>query len=193
MLNILAIEEKKKILTEYRLRLAVVSVFAVGSLVLASLVLLAPSYLLAVSKHNSTQNELVVLEEKYSQGGHEKEVSVQIRDLNNKILILLGDSTNTRLSPPQIILNIIKTKGDAIKIQGFTYDTIADQERIILVGTARDRDSLAAFIETLKNDQAYTNVTLPISSYVKSTNIEFSIVLERGTSAKAKETINENK
>ena len=179
MLNILATEEKKKILVEYRLRLAVVAIFAVGSLVLASLTLLAPAYLLAVSKHNNTENELATLEGKYSHGGQEKEVGAQIRDINNKISILLESNTSKRLSPPQTILDILESKGNAIKIYGFTYDAMNSQERIILTGNAIDRGSLANFIETLKKDPVFTNVTLPISSYVKSANIDFSVVLER--------------
>lgn len=179
MLNILATEEKKKILVEYRLRLAVVSIFVIGSLVLASLILLAPSYLLAVSKYNNTGKELATLEEKYSRGGQEKEVGVQIRDINNKISILLDSKTSERLLPPQAILNILEIKGDAVKIYGFNYDSMSGQERIILTGTAMNRESLANFIETLKKDSTFTNVALPISSYVKSANINFSVVLER--------------
>ena len=85
MLNILAIEEKKKIITEYRLRLAVVSVFAVAALVFSSLVLLAPSYLLAVSKYNDVSQELVSLEAKAGIRGQEKNVNMQINDVNKKI------------------------------------------------------------------------------------------------------------
>jgi len=147
--------------------------------VLASLVLLTPSYLLAVSKHNSTEKELAVLEEKYGRGGQEKDVGTQIRDINNKISILLDTKTSDRLSPSQAILNILEIKDSSIKIYGVTYDATTGQERIILTGTALDRDSLANFVETLKKDPTFANVTLPISSYVKSTNIDFSVILER--------------
>lgn len=178
MLNILATEEKKKILIEYRLRLGVISVFAVAALVFASLVLLAPSYLLAVSKYNNAKNELATLEEKYGGTGKEKDVATQIRDINNKIALLSGGDTGDRLSPPQVSIDILKTKSKAIKIYGFTYDATTNQERIVLTGIAANRDSMANFIETLKKDAMFTNVTLPISSYVKSTDIDFSVVLE---------------
>ena len=88
MLNILSITEKKKILTEYRFRLAIVSIFALGSLVLASLVLLAPSYILSVTKFNSAEKQLVTLEAKYGNAGQEKEIGAQIRDINTKISLL---------------------------------------------------------------------------------------------------------
>lgn len=186
MLNILATTEKKNVLLEYRLRLAVVSVFAIGSLVLASLILLAPSYVLALSKYGTAEKQLAVLEAKYSGTGQEKEIGAQIRDINTKILLLLSGDTSTRLSPSEATLNILKIKSSAIKISAFTYDATATQERIVLTGTATDRDSLATFIETLKKDPTFTSITLPISSYVKSTNIDFSIVAERKTKASTK-------
>lgn len=186
MLNLLPIEEKKNVLLEYRLRLAVVSVFAVGSLVLASLILLAPSYVLSLSKYSTEEKQLEILDKKYGGVGQEKELGTQIRDINTKILLLQSGDTTTRLSPSQAVMNIINIKGSAIKIYAFTYDATAGQERIVLTGTANDRESLAAFVETLKKDPTFTSVTLPISSYVKSTNIDFSVVVERKTKTPAK-------
>ena len=195
MLNIFPTEEKKKVLAEYRLRLGVVAVFALAALVLSSLALLVPSYLIAVSKYKGTSVELSSLELKQGRAGQEKEVGTQIREENKKIDIFLkglkpdlqvrptaegglGD-TGGRLIPPQTILNIINIKSDAIKIQGFTYDASAGSERLVVTGVASDRDGLAHFVETLKKDPIFTKVELPISSYVKSSNIDFSIVVER--------------
>lgn len=186
MINILDTTEKKKILTEYRFRLASVSIFAVAALVTVSLILLVPTYMLAVSKNNNAEKDLAVLKEKYGSGGKEKDISTQIRDANNKISLLSNNDTNARLSPSQVVLNILKIKGSTIKIYGFTYDSVVNQERIVLVGRALDRDSLASFVEILKRDPTFTNITLPISSYVKSTNIDFSIVIERSIKPPAK-------
>lgn len=179
MLNILSTTEKKKVLLEYRLRLAVVAVFSTAVVALASLILLTPSFLLAVTKYNTAEKQLAVLEEKYGGTAKEKDLGAQIRDINSKILLLTSGGATERLSPPQAVLNILKLKGSAIKIQGLTYDATATQERVVLVGVARDRDALAAFVETLKKDSTFTTITLPISSYVKSTNIDFSLVAER--------------
>lgn len=186
MINILDVTEKKKILTEYRFRLATIFIFAVAALVTVSLILLVPTYLLAVSKNNNAEKEIAVLEEKYGSGGKEKDISTQIRDVNNKVSLLSSGDTNPRLPPSQVVLGIMEVKGAAIKIYGFTYDSVVNQERIVLVGRALDRDSLASFVEILKKDPTFTNITLPISSYVKSTNIDFSIVIERSLKSSAK-------
>lgn len=180
MINILPTEEKKKILTEYRLRVGVVSIFAVATLVLSSLVLLAPSYILAVSKYNSISEEFVVLESKKGQGTQEKDVSAQIGNINKKIDLFLKGAVSANSYPSQVILNILNIKGSAIKIQGFTYDVTGGQGRFVITGSAADRDSLAHFVETLKKEPTFTKVEIPISSYVKSFNIDFSIVVERG-------------
>lgn len=187
MLNILPKEEKKKILTEYRLRLAAVSFFAIATLTFSSLILLVPSYLLAVLKYNNAAQELAGLETKTNiVTGQEKNVDTQITALNKKINLLLSGDTNRQLSPSQVIINILSIKGVMIKISGFTYEAIADQERVVLSGNAVNRDSLAQFVETLKKDPSFISVDLPISSYVKSTNIDFSIVVVRGTKGVAK-------
>ncbi|OHA84579.1 MAG: hypothetical protein A2481_03680 [Candidatus Yonathbacteria bacterium RIFOXYC2_FULL_47_9] len=179
MLNILPHEENKKILTEYRLRLAAVAVFAVAALILASLILLVPSYMLAVSKHNFVAEELARLEQKQSEVAQEKEVSTQIRAVNKKISIFLAGPKEIQLTPSEVVLGIIAVKDPAVKIQSILYDINPDRERLVLAGRADDRDSLARFLETLKKDTTFSKVDLPIGSYVKSTNIDFSLVLER--------------
>lgn len=178
MNNILQKEEKKKILTEYRLRLGVVGVFLVASLVFANLVLLAPSYLLAISKYNSVSNELVNIEKKQKQSAGHKDINSEIREINKKVDLFIRKEPSPGYSS-QIVLNILKLKGGDVKIDGITYDASVGNGRIIVVGTALNRDSLARFIEILKKDQTFSKVELPISSYVKSTNIDFSVVLER--------------
>ena len=186
MLNILTTEEKKKILVEYRLRLTVVSVFAVSSIAIASAVLLAPAYVLSISKYNAAEKQHAVLEGKYGGTGQEKDIGAQIRDINTRVLLLLSGDTTARLFPSQAVSKILSLKGNKIKIFSFSYETTENQERIVLTGTATNRDSLANFIETLKKDPTFTSVTLPISSYVKSENIDFSIVAERKAKSSAK-------
>ena len=186
MLNILPIEEKKKALIEYRLRLSVVSFFGISALAVASSVLFAPAYILAVSKHNSSEAQLAELKKKYGGAEQEKELGAQIREINTKILLLLSGDTSERHTPSQAVASILSLKGNEIKISAFTYEAMASQERVVLTGTASDRDNLANFVEILKKDPTFTSVTMPISSYVKSENIDFSIVIERKSKVPSK-------
>jgi len=179
MINILPIQEKKKILTEYRLRLGVVAVFAIMTLVLSSFVLLIPSYLLAVSKYKGLSENFLTMEAKQGRVGQGDEIGAQISNINKKINLFLKGGARVESAPPQSILNILNMKGDRIKIHGFTYDATTGKGRMVVVGVSDDRDSLAQFIEVLKKEPTFTKVELPISSYVKSTNIDFSVVIER--------------
>lgn len=179
MINLLPLSEKKKILTEYRLRLGVVSVFAVAGLVLASLALLGPSYFLSISKHTLVSSDLARLEAAHVGVPQAGDAVTEIKVVNKKVDIFLKTEKVPHLVFSETILKIIATKGAQVKIIGFMYDAVPDRERVTLSGVAASRDSLAQFVEALKKDTTFTTVTLPISSYVKSTDIDFSIVLER--------------
>src|SRR5690606_3139916 len=105
--------------------------------------------------------------------GQTQNVDTQISAINAKINIFLnGGTASGFLTPSQIVTGILGMKGSAIKLRGFSYDINQGKERIVISGTALDRDSLALFVETLKKEPTFTNVDLPISSYVKSTNID---------------------
>lgn len=179
MLNILPLEEKKKILTEYRLRLGVIVVFAVAVLVGASMVLLVPSYLLAVAKHNLVAGDLARLEGAQSGVDTEGEVNAKIKEVNKKINVFLAEEkTPVRAVPTETIGKVLALKGPSIRIQSLLYDVSTGRLRVVVTGRADDRDSLARFVEILKKEPAFSKVDLPIGSYVKSTDIDFSIVLE---------------
>ncbi|MFA5997619.1 MAG: hypothetical protein WC791_04005 [Candidatus Paceibacterota bacterium] len=183
MLNLLDTTEKKKIFTEYYFRIAVVSIFAIGALSVASLFLLIPPYIFSVSKYNNAQLNVSVLEVKYGNSEKEKEIAAQIRDINTKTELLLAGGASAQSSPLQSILNLLKIKGTFVKINAISYDLTSTPHRIVLSGIAPTRDGLAAFIEELKKEPTLSGVTLPISSYVKSTNISFSIVFNITSSA----------
>ncbi len=179
MQNLLPIEEKKKVIMEYRLRLAVVSVFAASILVVVNFALFAPSYIIAISKSAFMTEELGRLEEREADRIQERDVYAKIREANKKIDLFLKSENSNKSVPSELFMKIISAKTSSIKITGFSYDATVNRERIVLAGSANDRESLAKFLEELKNNKTFTKVELPISSYVKSTNIEFSIVLER--------------
>lgn len=185
MLNLLPLQEKKKTLTEYRLRFFAFAVFTLGALIVANLALLTPSYLLAVSKYDSISADLAARQAKQGIGGQAKTIDGQVRAVNKKIALFSSDGSTKRVSPADVNAKIIEIKSAAIKIQSFSYDASGPQERIVVSGLADDRDSLAAFVDALKKEGTFSSVDLPVSSYVKSTNIDFSIALVHGQASGA--------
>lgn len=183
MINLLSLQEKKKHLTEYRFRLGVVAMFAAVSLTGSSLILLAPSYVLALYKANFTADEVVRLESKVKRDTQEKEIDAQIKDINRKIDIYLKLGKSGRLKVSDVVSRIVAVRQDTIKISSIMYDS-ALGERVVLVGVARDRESLASFVDALHKEGTFSSINLPISSYVKSKDIDFSVVLDRSVPVK---------
>ena len=180
MHNLLPFEEKKKIRTAYRFRLGVVAISAIVLIMGINLVLLIPSYMLALSKHDLVAKEVADLETQQSSLKEAKEFDVQIKLVNKKIDNFLESGEKvSRLVPSEVLTKIMGVKGAMIKIQNITYDSSGKQERLVLSGKANNRDGLASFVEDLKKTQIFTSVELPISSYVKSVDIDFSVVLDR--------------
>lgn len=187
MLNLLPLAEKKNVRREYRFRLAVIVVSAIAFLVVVNAVLLVPTYIRAFSKHTFAEHELTNamgrLEFQQTRDLAEKDVAAEIGDINKK-LGLFNTTGNTDIKKPIIaseaFRKIIGLKTFEIRISGITYVLGADGERFVVSGISVDRDSLALFVETLKKDGLFDRVELPIASYVKSSDIDFSISLERG-------------
>ena len=178
MINLLPVEKKKQILLEYRMRLGVVVIVAISALTTASLILLIPSYLLSISKYNTATKNLAILEATQGGGLQEKEVNAQIGAMNKKIEFFLRGAGAQPFSPLEIISKILKIKGSTIKIQSFVYSTNTQGRQLVITGKASSRDSLAEFVAALKEEPSFSRVELPISSYVKSSDIGFSLLIE---------------
>ena len=185
MMNLLPLIEKKKVRMEYRLRFAVVFFSALALLVFANAILLVPSYIRAFSKHSLVEQQFAAAagspEIQKARDLAEKDTTTKIREINKKLNLFVSEKKEESLPliPSEVFRKIIGLRPSAIKIFGITYDVTLERERFVVVGRSVDRESLAAFMEALKKDKVFTSVELPISSYAKSTNIDFSITLER--------------
>jgi hypothetical protein len=141
-------------------------------------VLLIPSYILAMTKYNFVRDQVTKLEASQARMGQQKEVDTEIKKVNKKVALFLGDEKNPSPVPSELIFKVIGMKNPTLRLSGILYDVTALRERLVISGQAASRDGLAQFVETLKKDKTFTLVDLPISSYVKSTNIDFSLVIE---------------
>lgn len=180
--NLLPHEEKKKIRAEYRLRLGTVALAAVLFLVISNFALLVPSYLRASSKESVAEARITTSTGMTAREHEEEEndANVRVKELNKKLSVLsTGGTAASYALLSQTIASILALKSSAIKIQSITYDaTQPERRRYVVSGRALDRDSLAQFSDKLKKSASFAKVELPISSFVKSTDIDFSLVLE---------------
>lgn len=195
MANLLPSEYKKKNRMEYLLRLVVVALFAVTSLALSNLFLLIPSYVRALSQEGTAEARLARVESGAKKDTAlvpgEQDPSARLAKLNEKAELFLRakKAGNISSTPTEGIQEIIKLKPVSLKISSIAYDKATGREKFVISGVALRRDDLAQFVETLKKNASFTKVELPISSYVKSANINFSLVIERAVVGGSKETL----
>lgn len=180
--NLLPSEEKKKNRKRYLLRLSTTGAYVVVFLMLINFALLLPSYIMARSKKSIAETRIenttgMSAEERERL---EKETELSIKELNKKLETFSADTktATTIISPAQTIKKILELKSATIKVQGIVYEKTSDRERFVVTGRSAQRDDLAQFVEVLRKDPFFTKVELPLSSYVKSTDISFSLVLE---------------
>ncbi|OHA82740.1 MAG: hypothetical protein A3B07_01315 [Candidatus Yonathbacteria bacterium RIFCSPLOWO2_01_FULL_43_27] len=180
--NLLPSEEKKKNRKRYLLRLGTTGAYVAVFLMIASLALLMPSYIMARSKKSiaETRIENTTGMSAEERARVEKETELSIKELNKKLETFSVDTKATQsvIPPSQTINKILGLKGTTIKVQGIVYEKTPDRERFVITGKSAHRDDLARFVDVLKKDLYFTKVELPLSSYVKSTDISFSLVLE---------------
>ncbi len=180
--NLIPPEEKKKNRKRYLLRLGTTGAYVAVFLMIANLALLMPSYIMARSKMSiaETRIENTTGMSAEERARIENETELSIKELNKKLEPFSVDTkTPSAIIPPsQTISKILEIKDSTIKVQGILYEKTADRERFVVTGKSAHRDNLAQFVEVLKKDSFFTKVELPLSSYVKSTDISFSLVLE---------------
>lgn len=156
---------------------------AVTFLVSINLVLLAPAYMSLSSEQASAELRIANFTGKSSAqvAEEEQDASKTIADINKKMALLLGvsTSTNPRSIPSEVFESILSLKEGNIKISSLLYDATPEREQVVVSGRSLDRDSLARFVESLRQKSGFTTVDLPIHSYVKSTNIDFTITMSR--------------
>ena len=101
-----------------------------------------------------------------------------VSDINNKLTLVENAEKNSFPISEKVIDAIVAEKTSEIQIIQFTYqdDPILGKQ-IGLLGIALTREALLAFEQTLKSDPDFKNVNLPISSFVKDSNIEFNMTL----------------
>lgn len=197
MANLLPLEYKRKNRAEYLLRMATVALCATTLIVFSNLILLVPSYVRALSQEGAAEARLAHIESGDRKDSAlvsaDQDPSTRLAKINEKANLFFRaiQTEGTGTTPTEVILEIISLKSASIKILGITYDKTAGRgrEKFVVSGVALRRDDLSQFVEAIKKTPSFTKVELPISSYVKSTNINFSLVLERIVTTSGKETL----
>lgn len=177
MINLIPNEERKKMIKDFYLRFVVVFFFALGFSVLVASAALLPAYFASSVKMNLALERLAVEKDKPVPlvGQQTQEV---IKELNIKLGILTRAEKNKFSISEQVLNRIIERKMPDIKITEISYDYNSTKgKKIGVTGVASSRERLLLFRKALEEDSAFSSVDLPISNFLKGTNIQFFLNL----------------
>lgn len=176
MINLIPNHEKKKKVKDFYFRLIIVFVAMLGLCATIGIVALLPTYFLTSAEKNLAEQKLVI--QKTQPIATEDQTIVEVvADLDQKLSLIDKFEQSKYLVSQKIIQQIAIRKMSDIKIHKIMYENSVEGKKVILEGRAPSRERLLSFRRALEDDVAWKEVDLPISNFVKGSNIEFSLSL----------------
>lgn len=177
MINLIPKEEKKKKFKSFYYRLVVVYLLSLSVCVLTGIIVLIPSYFIVFVKENSVDKKLEA-QKKEPVPLPDQETLSLIKDLDRKLTLIERTESNKFDVSKKVIDAIIARKMPEIKISSISYENDPQKGKKVRVqGSAPSREILLLFRLSLESDVAFSQVDLPISNFVKGSNINFYISL----------------
>lgn len=178
MINLLPTEEKKKIRRDYALRLLTMVLIAVSAVAIIGIVSLFPSFFIADFAKRAAV-ERVDLITKENGGGDKENITVVLRDAQQKLEILSPESE--KVSVRTVFDTAIDHKSNAVTLTGLVYQQETDESgetlKLIINGVADRREDLLAFSQKLEQDEMFDEVELPVSNLAQDRNISFTLTV----------------
>ncbi|MBI5449334.1 hypothetical protein HY948_03390 [Candidatus Gottesmanbacteria bacterium] len=196
-MNLLPAEEKIKMVKSYRTKIFVVAATFTAYILILSIAPLVASYLAVSYKEAIFNNELAIVKDAREDGLDSytiaiKDANLRIAQLNKVDTGALGFQIYDLLkSIVQYVASVKDSKGSHVSIASISYDyrlpskkdkpSVALGEfhynKIMLSGRASDRITLQSFIQLLKNDSRFAKVESPISNFIVSKDVNFSVTI----------------
>ncbi len=178
MFNLLPETEKEKILREYNHRRLIVFLAFMSATLCMALVALFPSYILSSIKLKEVETNIAVVRQSKEFQEADKLQTV-LTESNEKLSAL--QFGRSKVLSQDLIAQIINVKNTGIRINGLLYkkSTAKDtSSQIFINGIAQNRESLSRFVTDLQKVKIFKKVALPVSSFTKDVNAEFTISIE---------------
>ena len=177
MINLIPKEEKKRMTVDFYCRLASLFLIALDFCILVALISILPAFIFSSIKENTVNTELEAQKAEPIPSPDQQTLST-INDLNSKLTVVENAEKNKFSVSEKVIDDIIAVKMPDIRITQFLYnDDPMSGKKISLQGTAPSREVLLLFSQALQDSPNFKNVDLPISNFVKGSNIQFSLSL----------------
>ena len=177
MINLIPNEEKKKMSKDFYFRLVTLIFIMFSISLLIASILIVPSYFLSSVDKTSIDTK-VQLQENEAVSLSEQDTMATINDLKSKLGSVENFKKNQYLFSQKIINEVVLKKISSLRITEIHYQNDPKTGRKISIsGIALNRDVLLSFKRALEDDVAFSKVDLPISNFVKGSNIKFYLNL----------------
>jgi len=177
MINLIPKEEKKKIVLNFYFRLAILTIFILDFCILVAFFTILPSYFISTVKYSSVSARLESQKQEPLPLLEEQSLAF-VKDMDTKITLVEKFEKNKFLVSMNVINAILIKKRPDIKITQILYEkNKLTGGEINVTGVASSREVLLLFRRALEDSPSFKNVILPVSSFVKGSNIDFSLSL----------------
>ena len=177
MINLIPNEEKKAKVKDFYFRLLVTFFVMQGVSVLIATIGILPAYFLSSAKKNLINTKLAMQQNEPVPLLDQKTMAT-IQDLNNKLDLVEKNKSNKYIVSQKIINEIVLEKMPDIKIATISYQSDSTKGKTVKIsGLAKSRERLLLFRRALEDNTAFKTVDLPISNFVKGSDIQFYLSL----------------
>lgn len=179
MLSFVPEQLKKNVKREYWARVFCAVLLILCFLAIYSLSSIFPTYTFSVSEKARLTEEISGFSTSTSSCASGETICVDpASEVKSSILLLNSLKITSRTIISQPILEILGNVNKSIKITSIKYlGETTDQYKFSIVGISLDREGLTAFSDSLKKDARLSGISLPISDFVKNTNIDFNLTI----------------
>lgn len=181
MINLIPNQNKKEMVKDFYFRLAILFFVVLGVSLLIVSVSILPSYFITSVKNTIVDSKLKMQKNEPVPLPEERTLSI-IKDINNKLSLFEKPPGSVFTVSSKVINAIILKKMSGIKITNISYENNSKNnflqvKKITIQGTAPSRSVLLLFRQALEDDATFKSVDLPISNFVKGSDIRFYLSL----------------
>lgn len=174
MINLLPPQGKKRVTREYIVRVCTVAGILFSFSLVASAAALVPTYVLFMGTGARLERE----EKKFSQDEEEYAHISEVLKTATEVAQQLQKPVVT-IEAAEIVSHLETALFADIVLDGVQLSQNKAEVQIQARGTARTRESLQHFLNTLKHDQFFSDAQIPVADLAKDTNALFTITLVR--------------
>lgn len=153
---------------------AVFFVVLAASIFIGASALLTPYFLSTVNKRIAS--ERLENQKNLPTPALKDETLALVNEIDSQLSLVEGLRFDGLVISEDIFDRIIEHKSNKIRIVGISYSYDLDSGTIVGVsGIASSREDLLGFQQSIKDDPYFEEVNLPISNFIKSSDIGFSL------------------